>query len=89
MSGIETAGLVFAGIAAYKSSHELFSNWRERRPKKKRAQKEKKVVSEADSRQPTDSLVLGEPRISEEYNRDYGLLGEVFKAGDSMFNGWP
>lgn len=93
MSGIEIAGLCFAGIAAYKCCHDLFSTWRKKRAEKKRGQKDRKIAShnlfpEADdSLQLTRSLALGEPRIREEYDRDYKVLGQVFQTGDGMLYG--
>ena len=93
MSGIEIAGLCFAGIAAYKCCHDLFSTWRKKRAETKRGQKYKNIASHRffpeadDSLQLTRSLALGEPRIREEYDRDYKVLGQVFQTGDGTLHG--
>lgn len=88
MSGIEIAGLVFAGIAAYKCCHDLHTKWRKKRAEKKRVREifSHRFSSEAeDSLQLSKSLATGEPCIREEYDRDYRVLGDVFKAGDGMY----
>lgn len=88
MSGIEIAGLCFAGIAAYKCCQDLFSTWRKKRAEKKGTQKDKIMAFQADDGlQLTRSLALGEPRIREEYDRDYKVLGQVFQTGDGMLHG--
>ena len=86
MSGIEIAGLVFAGVAAYKCCSDVYTDWRKRRAEKKQKHKQTTTKISIDSGHSAlvRSFAAGKSGVQEEYDRDYKLLGEVFKAGDGM-----